>query len=174
MCKKERETFNLNWKAARKRCLGWFAWNVDKHHQPPWIQMRHLSCWVAVQGLQRKGSKICPESGVQWSHLLLFHFSGCARLCWPIKKPQDCPWLVISSQFKRVMITTSVFSLQTGPNAHGGNGRQKWAAVENLTQRWEERVDEAEPGLTAPPLPATAFAAASPEEQAGSVIDQWL
>ena len=61
-----------------------------------------------------------------------------------------------------------------GPNACGGNGRQKWAAVENLTQRWEEGVDEAEPGLTAPRVPATAFAASSPEEQAGSVIDQCL
>lgn len=97
MSVQEREAFNLNWKAARNQCLGWFAWNVDKHHQPPWIQMRHLSYWMAAQGLQRKGSKICPETGVQWPHLLLFHFSGCARLCCPIKKPQDCPWLVISN-----------------------------------------------------------------------------
>ena len=56
----------------------------------------------------------------------------------------------------------------------GGNGWQKCAAVENLTQRWEEGVEEAEPGLTASPVPATAFAASFPEEQAGSVIDQCL
>ena len=66
-----------------------------------------------------------------------------------------------------------MFSLRTGPTVPGGNGWQRCAAAENLTWRWEEGVEEAEPGLTAPLVHSTAFAASFPEEQAGSVIDQW-
>jgi len=53
-----------------------------------------------------------------------------------------------------------------------GNGWQKHAAVENVTQNWEEVIEEAEPGLTEPSVPAMAFAASFPEEQAGTVTDQ--
>lgn len=142
---RDRETFNLNWKAARIQSLGWFAWNVDKDHQL-------LNSDEALELLngnsgakEKRKSKMSPWADVSDPILPILLPFRLFQASWPMEKPRVSPCLVISSPSRGYWSLPTHFPADRPTEPGGGN----CAAVENLIVRWEEGVGEAETHPTA-------------------------